>query len=73
MYLEKRQGEERRWQQAVGYINSKRTDGKLWFLEISISSNCSSLIKHQMNVVVRGEGGGFGKLCVPLEKSRLRP
>ena len=25
------------------------------------------------NVVVRGEGGGFGKLCVPLEKSWLRP
>ena len=52
MNLEKRQGEERRWQQGAGYINSKRTDGKLWFLETSISSNCSSLIKHQMKTLL---------------------
>ena len=48
MYLEKRQEEGRRWQQAAGYINSKRTGGKLWLLEISSSSNGSSLIKHQI-------------------------
>ena len=52
MYLEKRQGEERRWQQAAEYINSKRTDGKLWFLEIYVSSYCLTLIKHQVKTLL---------------------